>query len=69
MSRKFLQKDSLSRRDFLRLSSTAAGVAFLAACAPAAPGGAPAADSGAAAPSGDEEVVVEAWAHWEQGLQ
>lgn len=66
MSRKF---DNLSRRDFLRLSSTAAGVAFLAACAPSAPsGGAPAADSGAAAPASDDAIEVEAWAHWEQGL-
>ncbi|MEZ4656879.1 MAG: extracellular solute-binding protein [Caldilineaceae bacterium] len=69
MSRKFQQKEGLSRRDFLRLSSTAAGVAFLAACAPAAPGAAPAADSGGAAASSDDVVEVEAWAHWEQGLQ
>lgn len=59
---------ALSRRDFLRLSSGAAGVTLLAACAPT---GAPApAESGdAAAPSGDTAVEVTAWAHWEQGLQ
>jgi hypothetical protein len=40
----------------------------LAACAPAAaPGAAPAA-GGAAAPAADATVEIEAWAHWEQGL-
>ena len=37
---------SFSRRDFLRISGSAAGVALLAACAPATPGGAPAAEGG-----------------------
>ncbi|MEZ4860276.1 MAG: extracellular solute-binding protein [Caldilineaceae bacterium] len=63
---------NMSRRDFLRWTSLAAGAAALAACAPAgAPGAAPAASGGesAAAPAADDAVVVEAWAHWEQGLQ
>jgi arabinosaccharide transport system substrate-binding protein len=61
---------TLTRRDFLRWSSTAAGMVALAACA--APGAAPAAAPAggeAAAPAADAEVVIEAWAHWEQGLQ
>jgi len=57
--------NGLSRRDFLRLSSSAVGVAMLAACAPT---GAPE-PGDAAAPASDEAVEVEAWAHWEQGLQ
>lgn len=56
---------SLSRRDFVRWSGMAAGAATLAACAPPA---APAGGDASAAPSEDMEVVVEAWAHWEQGL-
>lgn len=56
---------SLSRRDFVRWSGMAAGAAALAACAaPVAPAGGDA----AAGPSEDMEVIVEAWAHWEQGL-
>lgn len=49
-----MQKNKLSRRDFLR-TSTMAGVGLvLVACAPAAPGAAPAAEGGeAAAPSAD----------------
>lgn len=58
----------MSRRRFLQLSGMAAGAAALAACAPAAPGAAPAGDDGGAA-TADDGVVVEAWAHWEQGLQ
>ena len=55
---------SLSRRDFVRWSGMAAGAAALAACAaPVAPAGGDA----AAGPSEDMEVIVEAWAHWEQG--
>jgi ABC-type glycerol-3-phosphate transport system substrate-binding protein len=59
---------TLTRRDFLRLSSAAVGVAALAACA--APGVAPAAAPAGeqAAPAADAAVVIEAWAHWEQGL-
>lgn len=63
-------KSSISRRDFLRWSSMAAGTVALAACVPAgAPGAAPAAGGESAAPAADGEVLVEAWAHWEQGLQ
>jgi len=64
-------QSGISRRDFLRWSGMAAGAVALAACAPAgAPGAAPAAGSeSAAAPAADGEVLVEAWAHWEQGLQ
>lgn len=61
---------TMSRRNFLRLSSAMAGAAALAACA--APGAAPAAPATggeAAAPAAANAVVVEAWAHWEQGLQ
>jgi ABC-type glycerol-3-phosphate transport system substrate-binding protein len=58
----------LSRRDFLRISSSAAGLALLAACAPST-STAPASSGDAAAPAGDSAVEVEAWAHWEQGLQ
>ena len=58
---------TLSRRDFVRWSGMAAGAAAVAACAaPAAPAGSDAA--GEAAPAEDMEVIVEAWAHWEQGL-
>lgn len=58
----------MNRRDFLRLSAGVAGVTALVACAPAAaPGAAPAA-GGAAAPAADAKVEIEAWAHWEQGL-
>lgn len=59
---------ALSRRDFLRLSSGAAGVALLAACAPST-GTAPTESGDSAAPAGDSAVEVTAWAHWEQGLQ
>ncbi|MDE0198324.1 MAG: twin-arginine translocation signal domain-containing protein, partial [Caldilineaceae bacterium] len=56
---------NLSRRDFVRYSGMAAGAAAVAACAaPAAPAAGEASD----APSEDMEVIVEAWAHWEQGL-
>lgn len=58
---------SVSRRDFLRFGSMAAGAVALAACAPAAPGGAT--SEGQAEPATDTEVVVTSWAHWEQGLQ
>ncbi|HXF63637.1 MAG TPA: extracellular solute-binding protein [Caldilineaceae bacterium] len=47
----------------------AVGAALLSACAPtAAPQQAQSGDA-AAAPPADDAVVVEAWAHWEQGLQ
>lgn len=63
----------VSRRDFLRLSTVASGVALLTACAApaAAPSAAPQAEtaSDAAAPAADVAVTVSAWAHWEQGLQ
>lgn len=60
--------NKMNRRDFLRFGAGVAGVAALAACAPAAaPGAAPAASSGAA-PAADSAVEIEAWAHWEQGL-
>jgi len=62
------RKTDLTRRDFLRLGSMATGVALITACAPAAPGGAPAADGGGDGGSA-EGVEVTAWAHWEQGLQ
>jgi ABC-type glycerol-3-phosphate transport system substrate-binding protein len=64
-------KRTLTRRDFLRLSAVATGGAVLAACGPgAAPAPAPGGGSeGVAAPAADETVMVEAWAHWEQGLQ
>jgi ABC-type glycerol-3-phosphate transport system substrate-binding protein len=65
-------KRMMNRRDFLRMGSMATGVALLAACAPTAPGApqaAPADDGAAAAPAAADAVVVEAWAHWEQGLQ
>lgn len=58
----------LSRRDFLRLSAGFAGVAALAACAPA-PGAAPAASGGAAAaaPSGERiEVTFAGWGGTEE---
>ncbi len=60
----------MNRRDFLRMAGMTAGAVALAACAPAgAPGAAaPAAEGGAAAPAAADTVVVEAWAHWEQGL-
>lgn len=63
-------KSAMTRRDFLRLSSAMAGGALVLAACPA-PGAAPAAPAGgeAAAPAADGEVLVEAWAHWEQGLQ
>jgi len=63
-------QSAMSRRDFLRLGSVMAGSALVLAACPApgaAPGAAPA--GGAAAPAADSGVVVEAWAHWEQGLQ
>jgi arabinosaccharide transport system substrate-binding protein len=57
----------MNRRDFLRLSGAAASVAALAACAP--PTGAPATGGEqAAAPAADAQIEIEAWAHWEQGL-
>jgi len=61
------KKTELTRRDFLRLGSMTAGVALMAACAPAAPGGDSAAEGGGGANA--EAVEVTAWAHWEQGLQ
>ena len=64
-----MTNQKLSRRRFLQLSSMAAGVAALAACAP--PAAAPGEDTGSegAAPAADDAVEVTAWAHWEQGLQ
>src|SRR5690606_16337862 len=59
----------LNRRDFLRLTTLATGGAVLAACAAPAGPAAPQADTQTAGPALDEDVVVEAWAHWEQGLQ
>ena len=65
---------SVSRRDFVRWSGLAAGAVAVAACTPprwsGLAAGAPAGDesSGEAVPAEDMEVVVEAWAHWEQGL-
>lgn len=60
---------SISRRRFLQWSAMASGAVALAACAPAGSPGAAPAEGGAAAPAADDGVVVEAWAHWEQGLQ
>jgi ABC-type glycerol-3-phosphate transport system substrate-binding protein len=60
-------KNTMTRRDFLRYTSMVAGAAALAACAPMQQGAAPAA-GGEAAPAAAAEVVIEAWAHWEQGL-
>ena len=58
---------TLTRRGFLRLSAVSAGVVALAACA--APGAVPAAGGEASAPAAaDQSVVIDAWAHWEQGL-
>lgn len=59
--------NKMTRRSFLRFGAMTAGAVALAACA--APGGAPAAGGGAAAPAAaGEKVEIEAWAHWEQGL-
>ncbi len=53
-----MQKNKLSRRDFLRTSTMAGVGLMLVACAPAAPGAAPAAAGGeAAAPSADVVTI------------
>jgi len=53
-----MQKNKLSRRDFLRTSTMAGVGLMLVACAPAAPGAAPAAEGGeAAAPSADVVTI------------
>lgn len=66
-----MKNKHVSRREFLRLSSVTAGAIALSACAAPATSPAASSDTGseAAAPAADSEVVVEAWAHWEQGLQ
>ncbi|MCC9078379.1 substrate-binding domain-containing protein [Litorilinea aerophila] len=66
------KRGQMSRRHFLQLSAAVGGAALVSACAPSAPGGQSqqaATGSEAAAPPADTQVVVEAWAHWEQGLQ
>jgi sn-glycerol 3-phosphate transport system substrate-binding protein len=56
-----MNKATLSRRHLLKGMAAGAGVIALAACVPAAqPGGAPAAESGAAAPAA-EPVTVTLW--------
>ncbi len=62
------QQPLLTRRAFLQFSAGAVSLATLAACAApvTSPGAAPAGE--AAAPAADDEIVIEAWAHWEQGL-
>lgn len=66
---KLVPRGKVSRREFLQYGSMAVGAALLSACAPtAAPQQAQSGDA-AAAPPADDAVVVEAWAHWEQGLQ
>ncbi|MEM7127627.1 MAG: extracellular solute-binding protein [Chloroflexota bacterium] len=61
------QNDKLTRRRFLQVTGLgAASAALLAACP--APGAAPAADGGGDAAMADDAIEVEAWAHWEQGL-
>ncbi len=57
---------SISRREFLRLGSFAAGATLLVACAPATTPGDASTEGDADA--SQEEIVVTAWAHWEQGL-
>lgn len=52
------RSSALSRRQFLQLGAVTAGAGLLAACV--APGGAPAADSGAA-PAADSKVNVVVW--------
>lgn len=52
---------SLTRRRFLALTGGIAAGTLLAACAPAAPAGAPAADSGAAAPAAEGVTELIAW--------
>jgi ABC-type glycerol-3-phosphate transport system substrate-binding protein len=52
--------NSLSRRQFLRLTGLAAGAAALAACAPAAPS-APAASSGGETATSTEAVTISWW--------
>lgn len=59
-----MQTNGLSRRKFLQLSATFAGVAALAACVPAQQGAAPAAGGAAAAkPAGEQTklTVAHAW--------
>lgn len=67
----------MSRREFLRLGTLAAGATIMTACAVQAPAAAPAQqeaapaqgeDTGAAAAPSEAVVEVTAWAHWEQGL-
>ena len=55
-----LKSSKFSRRRFLQYSGFAAGAAVLAACAPVAPGGAPAASGGNAAPAAAGKEL-EAW--------
>lgn len=64
-----MNKNQLSRRQFLKVSAVTGGALVLAACAPAGGDGgtAPAAgDGGAAAPAAAEGSVVSYWAGWSQ---
>ncbi|MBV7328586.1 extracellular solute-binding protein [Chloroflexi bacterium TSY] len=55
----------ISRRRFLQFSSMTATAVLLAACPAAAPAPSAGGDGGAGT---EETIEVEAWAHWEQGL-
>ena len=69
MEDKKFSTQSMSRRDFLRFGSLAAGASVLAACTATAPAGTGAQSSGdAGGAAAAEDVVLTAWAHWEQGL-
>src|SRR5262245_10208263 len=55
-----MKKSGLNRRDFLKFSAFTGTAALLAACAPAAPGAAPAA-GGDAAPAAEGNTVAYWW--------